>query len=233
MTIFFQRGPVEEIPRFELNLDRVTISRRSIDSAIGCVRSFAPDLLFTQRDFFTDNGFLMLLSAVNISGSVYENSVYDTWNVMLPNRYAAVVADFKNAYDVGVIRRKNNRDTSECWFGVASVESSVVGKSSAQQGVRISNIVEVEYLPQSISTTQMPSTSWSAKGPGKGKRRKDETPAPATVKSRFEFDDESVVLPKGPGVYFDNPRCAIALRVEDKLVSSRRSGRSCRAAPVF
>ena len=80
---------------------------------------------------------------------------------------------------------------------------------------------------------QVPSTSFGVKSPGKGKRKKSETPAKAAIKRRFEFDDESVVLPKGRGVYFDDPNFAIALRDEDKFVSSRRTGRSRRAASVF
>ena len=135
-----------------------------------------------------------------------------------------------------MLRLKDARDTSERWFGVASVASSVVGESSGQQAVRISNVVEVgqvEYLPQSVSTIQAPSTSFAIKSPGKGKQKKSETPAKSAVKRRFEFDDESVVLPKGRGVYFDDPNFAIALRDENKTVSSRRNGRSRRAAPVF
>ena len=93
MTTLFQRGPGEEIPRFQLNLHRVTIDRRSIDSAICCVQSFVRDPMFTQRDFFTDNGTSMLLSAVNVAGSVFEDYVYDPWTVILPEGYAAVVAD--------------------------------------------------------------------------------------------------------------------------------------------
>ena len=107
---------------------------------------------------------------------------------------------------------------------------------SGQHAVRISNVVEVgqvEYLPQSVSATQLPSTSFAIKSPGKGKQKKSETPAKTAVKRRFEFDDESVVLPKGRGVYFDDPSFAIALRDEDKTVSSRPSGRSRRAATVF
>ena len=95
MTTLFQRGPAEEIPRFQLNLDRVTIDRRSIDSAICCVQSFVRDPLFTQRDIFTDNGTSMLLSAVNVAVSVCEDSVYDPWTVMLPEVYAVVVVDLK------------------------------------------------------------------------------------------------------------------------------------------
>ena len=93
----FQRGPAEEVPRIQLNLDRVTIDHRSIDSDIFCVQSFVRDPLFTQRDFFTDNGISMLLSAVNVAGSVCEDSVYDPWAVMSPEGYAAVVADLKRA----------------------------------------------------------------------------------------------------------------------------------------
>ena len=129
-----------------------------------------------------------------------------------------------------MIRRKDARDTSERWFGVASVESSVVGESSGQQAVRISNVVEVgevEYLSQSVSTRQAPSTSFGVKSRGKGKQKKSGTPAKAAIKRRFEFDDESVVLPKGRGVYFDDPNFAIALKDENKTVSLRHSGRSC------
>ena len=207
LTTLFQRGPAEEIPQFKLSLNRVTIGRHSIDSAICCVQSFVRDPLFTQRDFFTDVGISMLLSALNIAGGVCEDSVYDPWNVILPGGNGAVVNDLKKAFDVVVVRWKDARDTFERWFGVASVESSVVGESSGQQAVRILNIVEVgevEYLPQSVSATQMPSTSFGTKYPGKGKRRKCEKPPPVAIKRRFEFHDESVVLPKGRGVYFED-----------------------------
>ena len=236
MTALFQRGPAEEIPRFHLNLDRVTIDHHSIDSAICSVQSFVRDRLFTQRDFFTDNGISMLLSAVNVAGSACEDCVYDPWTVISPEGYAAVVADLKRAYEVVVVHHNDARDTSERWFGVASVASSVVGESSGQQAVRISNVVEVsqvEYLPQSVTSVPAPRTSFGIKSPGKGKQKKSETPAKSAIKRRFEFDDESVVLPKGRGVYFDDPNFAIALLDEDKTVSARRGGRSRRAAPVF
>ena len=135
-----------------------------------------------------------------------------------------------------MVRRKEARDTSERWFGVASVASSAAGASSGQQAVRISNVVEVgqvDYLPQSVSAIQVPSTSFAMKNSAKGKQKKGETPAKPAVKRRFEFDDGSVLLPKGRGVYFDDPSFAIALRDDDKTVSWRRSGRSRRAVPVF
>ena len=74
---------------------------------------FVRDPLFIQRDFLTDNGISMLLSAVNVAGSVCEDSVYDPRTVILPEGYAAVVADLKKAYGVVVVRWKDARDTSE------------------------------------------------------------------------------------------------------------------------
>ena len=85
----------------------------------------------------------MLLSAVNVAGSVCEDSVYDPWAVISPEGYTAVVSDLKRAYDVVVVRRKDARDTSERWFGVPSVASSAVGESSGLPAVRISNVVEI------------------------------------------------------------------------------------------
>ena len=162
----------------------------------------------------------MLLSAVNVAGSVSEDSVYDPWAVISPEGYAAVVSDLKRAYDVVVVRRKNARDTSERWFGVTSVESSVLGESSGQQAVRISNVVEVgqvEYLPQSVSALQVPLTSFGTKSPGKGKQKKSETPSKTSVKRRFEFDDESVVLPKGLGVTSMTPILQLLCEMKIKL----------------
>ena len=60
-------------------------------------------------------------------------------------------------------------------------------------------------MPQSVSTTQVPSRSFGIKSPGKGKQKKSETPAKTAIKRRFEFNDEWVVLLKGRGVYFDDP----------------------------
>ena len=232
----FQWGPAEEIPRFEPNLDRVTINCRSINFAISCVQSHVRNPLFTKRDFFTGNGISLLLSAVNIAGSVCEDSAYDPWNLTLLEGIVAVVDELKRAYDVVDVRQKDARDTAERWFGVASVESSIVGESSGQQGNRVSIIVDVgeaEYLPQSVSTLQMPSTSSSVKNLAKGKWKQSETPALVAIKRRFEYDDESVVMPMRRGLYFEVANVAIALRDEDEAVSSRRSGRSCCAAPVF
>ena len=228
-----QRERAEEIPRFQLNIDRVTTDRRLIDSAICCVQSFVRDPLFTQRDFFIDIGILTFLSAVKLAASVCEDSVCDPWKVILPEGYAAVVVDLKRTYDGFVFHRKDARDSSERCFGVASVESSVAGESSGQQAVRLSNVVEIgeeDYLPQSVSTMQTPLDKFRCQNPRKRKKKKSETPAKAATNRRFEFDDESVVLHQGRGVYFDESNFSIALRDEYKTLCLRRS--RCNG-PVF
>ena len=138
-----------------------------------------------------------------------------------------------------VVRRKEARDTSEKWFGVRSAVSSEVGVPSCWAGVRISNVVEVgqvEYLSGSVPVRVQPcsSSTKSPQSPGEGKRKGSVTPAAAASPERlFEFDDKSIILPKGRGVYFEDPNFECALKSQEKTAASRRSGRSCRAAPVF
>ena len=92
-----------------------------------------------------------------------------------------------------------------------NIESSEVGEPSRRTGVRISDVVEVgqvEYLYQSVLARDQPCSSArvSPRSPGKRKRKRSATPAPAaTTKRLFEFDDESIFLPKGRGVYFEDP----------------------------
>ena len=137
----------------------------------------------------------------------------------------AVVRELKMAYDVVVVRRKDARDTSEEWLGVTSVESSVVGESSGQQDARISNVVEVEgveclpeCLPESVRAAQVPSKSYCTKHSAHEKRKRSATPVPtATPKRLFEFDDESIVLPKERGVHSDEPNFEVFLKVRRLL----------------
>ena len=64
---------------------------------------------------------------------------------------------------------------------------------------------------------------------GKENGREVWTPAPAVGPKRlFEFDDESIALPKGRGVYFEDRNVECALKSQEKTAASRRSGRSRR-----
>ena len=104
--------------------------------------------------------------------------------------------------------------------------------------MRISNVVEVgqvEYLSGSVPARDQhgSSTTVSPRNRGKGKLKRGVTPAPAASPKEFEFDDELIVLPKGRGVYFEDPKFACALKSQEKTAASRRNGCSRRAALVF
>ena len=239
MTILFRRDSVEEFPAFTVSLNGIALSRRIVEKSIACIQDFVRSPRFTQRDFFTDNVINLLVSAVNAASSMRDQSPYEPWANVLPEGYEATLVDLKRAYDAVVVRRKEARDTSERWFGVHSVESSEVGEPFCRAGVRISNVVEVgqfEYLSGSIPARDQPcsSTTVSPRSPGTGKRKRSATPAPAaSPKLLFEFDDESVILPKGRGVYFEDANFEWALKSQAKTAASRRSGRSRPTAPVF
>ena len=186
---------------------------------------------FTQRDFSSDNGINLLVSAIDAAGSIRDQSTCEPWVNVLPEGYEATLVDLRKAYDAVLVRRKEARDTSERWFGVRSVESSEVGEPSCRAGARMSDVVEVgqvEYLSESVLARDQPcgsGTTMSPRSPEKGKRKRSATPAPAVKPKRFEFDDESVVLPKGRGVYFKDPNFGCALKCQEKTAASRRSGR--------
>ena len=119
-----------------------------------------------------------------------------------------------------------------------SSESSEVGEPSCRTGVRISDVVEVgqvEDLSESVPARGQPcsSTTVTPRSPGKVKRKRSATLAPSVTPKRFEFDDESIILPKGRGVYFEDPNFECASKSQERTAASRRSGRSRRAAPVF
>ena len=239
MTTLFLRDSFEELPAFTVSLNGNALSRRLVEKSIACIQDFVRSPRFIQRDFFSDNGINLLVSAIDAAGSMRDQLTCEPWANVLPDGYEATLVDLKKAYDVVVVRRKEARDTSERWFGVRSVESSKVGEPSCRARVRISNVVEVgqvEYLSGSVPARDQPygSTTVSPRSPGKGKRKRSVTPCPAASPKRlFEFDDESIILPKGRGVYFEDPNFECALESQEKTAASRWSGRSRRAAPIF
>ena len=222
-----------------MTLNGFALSRRVVEQSIACVQSFVRSPRFTQRDFFSDNGIILLLFAVNAAGSMREHSTYELWVNVLPEGYEATLVDLRKAIDAVVVRRKEARDTSERSFEVRSVESSEVGEPTYRAGVRISNVVEVghvEFLFGSVPARDQlcSSTTLSPRSPWKGKCKRSATPVPAASPERlFQFDEESNILPKGRGVYFEDPNFECALKGQEKPAASRRSGRSRRAAPVF
>ena len=207
MKTLFLQDSVEELPAFAVSLDGLALNRRVVETSIACVQSFVRSPRFTQRDFFSDNGITLLVSAVNAAGSLRDISTCEPWANVLPEGCQANLFDLKKAYDAVVVRRKDARDTSRSYFGVRSVESSQVGEPSCWTGVQISDVIEVgqvEYLSESMlarDQTCSIGTTMSLRSRGKGKRKRSTTFAPAaTTKRLFDFDDESFVLTKGRGV---------------------------------
>ena len=153
MTTLFPRDSVEEMPAFTVSLKGIDFNRRVVERSIACVQSFVRSPRITQRDFFSDTGINLLVSAIDAAGSIRNQSNCEPWANVLPEGYEATLVDLRKAYDAVVVRRKEARDTSERWFGVRSVESYEVGEPSCRAGVRISNVVEVgqvEYLSGSV-----------------------------------------------------------------------------------
>ena len=224
MTTLFLRDSVAELPAFTVSLIGVVLIRRVVETSIACVQSFVPSPRFTQRDFFSDNGITLLVSAINAAGSIRDKSTCEPWANMLIEGYEATLVDLRKAYDTVVVRRQNARNTLERWFGVLSVESSEVGEPSCRTGVRISDVVEVgqvEYLSESVLARDQrcSSTTISPRRLGKEKRKRSATPAlAATPEPLFEFDDESITLPKRRGVYYENPNFECALKSQEKLL---------------
>ena len=221
------------MPATTVSLNGVALNRRVVERAIACVQSFVRSPRFTQRDFFSDNGINLLVSAIDAAGSIRDQSTCEPWASVLPEDYEATLVELRKVYDAVVVRRKEARDTSERKFGVHSVESSEVGESSCWAGVRISDVVEVgqvEYLSGSLPVRDQPCgscTTMSPRSPGKGKRKRSARPAPVVIPKRFEFYDESIGLPKGRGVYFEDPNFECALKRENCCVSSKWSLPSC------
>ena len=216
ITTLFLRDSFEKLPAFTVSLNGVALSRQDVEQSIACKQSFVRSPRFTQRNFFSDNGINLLVSAVNAAGSMREQPTCELWANVLPEGCEATLVDLRKAYDAVVVRRKEARDTSEKWFGVRSVESSEVGEPACWTGVRRADVVEVgqvEYMSESVPVRDQPcsSTTITPRSPGKRKRKRSATPAPAATPKIFEFDDESIVLPKGRAVYIEDPSFECAL----------------------
>ena len=113
--------------------------------------------------------------------------------------------------------RKMRKTHQKDGFGVRSVESSEFGVPACWTGVHKSDaleVVQVCYLSECIPASDQPCSN--ARVPRrslvKRKPKRSATPDPVAVPKRlFEFDDESIVLPKRRGIY-----------VDDKLLKSLR-----------
>ena len=81
MTTPFLRDSVEEMPAFFNILDGIVRCRRLVEASIACVQSFVRSPRLTQRDFFSDNGIGIFVSAVNTAVSIRDKPIYELWRM--------------------------------------------------------------------------------------------------------------------------------------------------------
>ena len=120
MTTLFLWDSVKELPAFTVSLNGIALHRRVVEKSIACIQDFFRSPRSIQRDFFSDNGINLLVSAVNAAGSVRDQSTGEPWANVLPDGYEATLVDLRKACDAVVVTRKEARDTSERLFGVRS-----------------------------------------------------------------------------------------------------------------
>ena len=70
MTALFVGGASRRGAQFDINLDRVAVSREAVEGGINCVQEFVRNPLFTQKSFFSDSGIAMLKDAVAVTDNV-------------------------------------------------------------------------------------------------------------------------------------------------------------------
>ena len=87
MTTLFLRDSVEELPAFTVSLNGIALSRRVVEKSTACIQDFVRSPRFTQRDFFSDNGSNLLVSAVNVAGSMRDQSTCEPWANVPPEGY--------------------------------------------------------------------------------------------------------------------------------------------------
>ena len=89
MSTLFLRDSVEQLPTFSVSFDGVALNRRLVEASIACVQSFVRSSHFTQPDFFSDIGNILLVSAVNAAGSLRDKWTDEPWANMLLEGYEA------------------------------------------------------------------------------------------------------------------------------------------------
>ena len=90
-TTLFLRGKAGVMRKCTVRLDRVAINHRSIESSIVCVQSSVQASMFTQRNFFPDNGICMLTCTIPAVANNCEEWSYKPRDIVLPDGNDAVV----------------------------------------------------------------------------------------------------------------------------------------------
>ena len=76
LTTLVISGPATHGEKFIISLDRVTIKEEEVRGVLLCVQDFVRSPRFTQRSFFAESGWTMLLQSVAIADSFTSSPVY-------------------------------------------------------------------------------------------------------------------------------------------------------------
>ena len=185
LTALIVSGAVTCDGRFIINLDRMMICEKEVQSAILCVQDFVRSLHFTQRDFFSDSGIAMLAESAAVSDRITHSSAFEPWSHVETTSHSQVVADVCWCLNEALDRRRVVKNSQEQWYAVGGIRPSSED-STTRSGVSISNIVEkerVEYVPVRVPSPISPGLSILRVSSGKSKKR---TISQSRVKRRFE-----------------------------------------------
>ena len=222
------RGSTTPGEVFSISLDRVAINKEEVRGVLLCVQDFLRSPHFTQRNFFSETGLTMLSESVAIADSIASSPVYAPWSVVAAASASEVIADMCACWDRVVSHRRSAKDTSERWYHGGTPRS----ETASRPGVRISDVVEEgrnEYVPVVPPTLGPPGPSKISSSSSKRKRKI--TRSPVKLPRRFEVSSPPASPPRRSLV--EDPSFASALAAPASRRMSRRSGRDCRAAPVF
>ena len=154
--------------------------------ALLCAQDFVRSPHFTQRNFFSDSGVIMLAESSAICDTNTNSAVFEPWSHVETASRSQVVAEFSACVNQAVDRRRAVKDSQERWYAVGGIRPSSED-SASRSGVRISNIVEegrIEYVPVRAPSVSVPGPSNLRVSSGKPKKGKISR---SPVKRRFEI----------------------------------------------
>ena len=155
-----------------MNRDGVTIREEVVRVVMLCVQHFVRDLVFTQRNFFSETGVTRLPEATALSDSITSSSLYAPWSKVGSKSTSQVIGDLNTYFENALDRRHVNKETSEQCYVFGPVQSSS-SELPSQYGVRISTIMEealilVDYVPVVAPSCTVADPSRHHSSPRKG-----------------------------------------------------------------
>ena len=215
---------------FDLSID---FAECASDVNICLCAGFVRGSHFTQWKLFSASGISMLNVAFASAGDNGIRSFSDPLEEAHLRFLADTVADLKRCRDDLLLRRNTSRNTRKREFGLTSVESSTVDDPMSRIVVRISIIVEVgevQFRPTEPYDPFPPESGCSS--PGKGKKRA-RVSSPLVAKKKVSLVDSPPVSRRKRVSLEEGHSFVAALDRSFEVTGTQKSGRDCRAAPIF